>query len=97
VSKFLTSIFQVREARDFLFNLILTYFATVFMFVWLMCYYKCLDGFVLLFGYEGMAIAGRTMARPKFFAQATLSRLGETCRNRSQLTLELSLNGDLSF
>ncbi|QCE10426.1 hypothetical protein DEO72_LG10g1656 [Vigna unguiculata] len=33
----------------------------------------------------------RTVARPDVFAQATMSRLGETCRNRYKLALELSL------
>jgi len=45
----------------------------------------------MLFGYECMAVAGRIVARPDVFAQATLSHLGETCRNRPRLTLELSL------
>jgi len=29
-----------------------------------------------------MTIAGRTMARSNILARASLSRLGETCRNR---------------
>ncbi|QCD96795.1 hypothetical protein DEO72_LG6g1505 [Vigna unguiculata] len=33
---------------------------------------------------------GRIVAKPDVFAQATLSRLGETCRNRSKLAFELS-------
>jgi len=38
-----------------------------------------------------MVVVGRTMTRCDVFAQANLSRLGETCRNRPRLTLELSL------
>jgi len=37
---------------------------------------------VLLFGYENVAIVGRTMARSDTLAQASLSRIGETCRSR---------------
>ncbi|QCE11220.1 hypothetical protein DEO72_LG10g2453 [Vigna unguiculata] len=46
---------------------------------------------VILVGYVCMAVAGRTVARPDVFAQANLSRLGETCRNRARFALELSL------
>jgi len=43
-----------------------------------------------------MAVAGRTIMRPDVLAQATQSRLSETCRNKSEprrpsLVLELSL------
>jgi len=38
-----------------------------------------------------MAVVGRTMARSDVFAQANLPRLGETCKNRPRLTLELLL------
>jgi len=43
-----------------------------------------------MFDYECMVVAGRIVAKPDVFAQATLSRLGETCRNRSKLAFELS-------
>jgi len=42
-------------------------------------------------GYVWMDVAGWTVARPDVLAQATQSRLDETCRNRSKLALELSL------
>ncbi|QCD89900.1 hypothetical protein DEO72_LG4g852 [Vigna unguiculata] len=38
-----------------------------------------------------MAVAGRRVARLDVLAQATQSRLGETCRNKSKLALEHSL------
>jgi len=38
-----------------------------------------------------MVVAGWTVARPNVLAQATWPRLGETCRNRPKLALELSL------
>jgi len=44
-----------------------------------------------LFGYDCTVVAGRTMVRPNVLAQAAQSHLGETCRNRSKLALELSL------
>jgi len=47
-----------------------------------MCYCKRLDGMVLLFGHECMTVAGRIVARPDIFAQATLARLSETCINK---------------
>jgi len=51
-----------------------------------------LNGRVLLFGgYDCMAAVGRTVARPDVLAQTTQSRQGETCRNRSELALDLSL------
>jgi len=50
-----------------------------------------MDNVVWLFGCECVAVTGRTMARSVVFAQASLSRLGETRRNRPRFTLELSL------
>jgi len=38
-----------------------------------------------------MAVARRTMARSDVFAHVNLPRLGETCKNRPRLKLELSL------
>jgi len=46
---------------------------------------------VLLFGYECMVVAGRTMARSDVFTQPSLSRLGKTSRNTPRFILELSL------
>jgi len=50
-----------------------------------------MDNVIWLFGYECVAVAGRTVARSVIFSQASLSHLGETCRNRLKFTLELSL------
>ncbi|QCD95869.1 hypothetical protein DEO72_LG6g566 [Vigna unguiculata] len=44
-----------------------------------------------------MAVAGGTMVRPDVFVQATLSRLGETCRNRLGSYSSSRLGGELSF
>ena len=38
-----------------------------------------------------MAVAGRTVTRFDVLAQASLSCLGETCRNRPRFALKLSL------
>jgi len=59
---------------------------------------------VLLFGYENVAVGWRIVARYDTLAQASLSRLGETCRNRlgsyssSHSSVELSFErGDISL
>jgi len=46
---------------------------------------------VLLFGYERMVVAGRTVTRSDAFAQASLSHLGKTNRNTPRFILDLSL------
>jgi len=38
-----------------------------------------------------MVVSGRTMARSDVFVQASLSRLGETSKNRPKFALKLSL------
>ena len=96
-----SSCFQVREAKAYLFDSIFACLATVSRFldlcatvnVWnaLLCYdwYVC-NALFHDFGYVCMAGVGRTMARSDVFAQASLSRLGETSRKRPRFILELS-------
>jgi len=52
------------------------------MIVWLRYYCKRLNGMTLLFGHECVTVARGTVVRLDILAQATLSRLGETCRNK---------------
>jgi len=41
-----------------------------------------MNGPILLFGYECVVVVGRTVAISDVFAQASMSHLGETSRNR---------------
>jgi len=57
----------------------------------IVCYCECVECLVMLFGHVYMADTGRRVARSGVFPQASLSRLGETRRNRPRFALELSL------
>ena len=51
----------------------------------------------MLCGYVCMDVAGRTVTRSNVFAQASLSRLGETCRNMLGSCSSSRSGGELSF
>ena len=51
------------------------------MFVWTICCWEHVGCLVLLFGYENVAVVGRTMARFDTLAQPSFSRLSKTGRD----------------